>query len=80
MSEKPEELEAQPVDEVEVKPVVVYIKAFYVGDGPFIHGIPARDLTREVWAELTKEQKKVIEGCDLYEVKKTAVKKEIEQA
>lgn len=32
------------------------IKAKYIGDGPFVGGIPARDLSTKEWNSLTKEQ------------------------
>jgi hypothetical protein len=43
------------------------VKFKYVGrGGEFLHGIPARDLTEEDWAGLTKEQREMVEVSLLY--------------
>lgn len=39
----------------------------YVGEGGFLGGVPARDLTEEDWAALDAEQREAVEASDLYE-------------
>lgn len=50
------------------------IKVKYVGEG-FLSGIPARDLSEEEWAALSKEEQKLAISSGLYEVIKPAGKK-----
>jgi hypothetical protein len=40
----------------------------YVGNGEFISGVPARDLTAEEWEGLTEAQRQTALGCGLYEL------------
>jgi hypothetical protein len=42
----------------------------YVGDGEFLSGIPARDLTEAEWESLSKEQQKAALNSGLYEKSK----------
>lgn len=44
------------------------MKATYIGNGEGYHGIPARDLSAEDWAGLTKAQQKLVAGSPLYKL------------
>lgn len=59
------------------------IAVIYVGNGRFIQGIPARDLTDDVWAGLTAAQQAAVDSSELYEIvpseKKTSAKKGAER-
>lgn len=44
------------------------LKATYVGNGLYISGVPARDLTDEDWAALSEEQWAQITGSGLYDL------------
>ena len=44
------------------------IYATYIGDGAFVNGVPARDLTKAEWDELTAEQRKAAVDLKLYRV------------
>jgi hypothetical protein len=39
----------------------------YIGDGAYLPGIPARDLTDEDLAELTEEQRAAVAASAIYE-------------
>jgi hypothetical protein len=42
----------------------------YKGNGEFVSGVPARDLTEAEWEQLSKEQKKAALDSGLYEKSK----------
>lgn len=48
------------------------IKYIYVGEGAFLQGVPARDLTNDDWARLTDVQKQTVKDGALYELVEVA--------
>lgn len=42
--------------------------AVYIGAGDYLTGVPARDMTREEWEELTAEQRETALRLDLYQL------------
>lgn len=52
------------------------IRAKYVGEGQFYPGLPADDITDEVWGTLTKEQRDLVRASSIYEVSRDTGHKE----
>ena len=48
----------------------------YVGDGSFLLGVPARDLTAEEWAALSAEQQAAVLYAGVYVVEQGESRKE----
>lgn len=46
----------------------------YIGDGAYLLGVPARDLTDKEWSQLMPEQRTAAEASGLYEIEKRPAK------
>lgn len=56
------------------------IRFVYTGrGGEFLHGIPARDLSEDDWAGLTKEQQEMVQVSRLYKEVKAEARKDQEE-
>lgn len=45
------------------------IKALYMGDGDYVQGIPARDLTLEEWEAISDEQQERLKELGIFRLK-----------
>lgn len=63
----PKDPETTPGAGAESKSEAKSVTYRYVGDGSYLHGVPARDLTKDDYDALSDEQKDAVRKSNVYE-------------